>query len=117
MRLLFADDDEDIREMTAELLGMRGYEVTTVSSGKEALEVLEAGDFDIAVLDHNMPPGSGLAVATERRRAGDQLPMVLWTGFMETVDADVAAQLDVHVLNKGDVARLSELVGQLTPRT
>lgn len=113
LRVLLADDDQDIREVTAELLGMRGCSVTTVSSGEEALAALAAETFDVAVLDQNMPPGLGTEVIAERRRLGDRIPIVLWTGWAGTLDPDEIVRLDVRVLNKSGVRKLTELVLEL----
>ena len=62
MNVLVVDDDQDIREVTAELFGRRGWQVTTVSSGEEALAALQDDGYDVAVLDQNMPPGSSGAL-------------------------------------------------------
>lgn len=113
MKVLLADDDNDIREVTAHLLGRRGWSVTTVSTGEEALAALTDEPFDVAVLDQNMPPLSGMEVAATRRQAGDAIPIVLWTGWGGLVDHDEAERLDVHVVNKADVGRLSGVVADL----
>ena len=113
LRVLLADDDQDILEMTAELLGRRSCSVTTVSSGDEALGVLATETFDVLVLDQTMPPGSGTSVATERRALGDTTPIVLWTGWAGTLDADEIERLDVRLLDKSGVLKLADLVLEL----
>jgi CheY-like chemotaxis protein len=113
MNVLVADDDADIREVTAHFLGRRGWAVTTVASGLEASAALQGEGYDVAVLDQNMPPGSGMEVAAERRQRGDSVPIVLWTGWAGTLDLDEVQRLDVHVLNKADVRKLSSLVEEL----
>ena len=114
MNVLVADDDADIREVTAFMLGRRGWTVTTVASGEEAIVELDRHEYDVLVLDQNMPPGSGMEVAAERREAGDHVPIVLWTGWAGTLDPDETQRLDVHVLNKSDVRDLSALVEELS---
>ncbi len=116
MNVLVADDDADIRDVTAHFLGRRGWVVTTVTSGLEASAVLGREDFDVAVLDQNMPPGSGMEVAAERRRIGDPIPIVLWTGWAGTLDQDEVERLEIHVLDKADVRTLSSLMEELAPR-
>ena len=115
-RVLVADDDADVREMTAQLFALRGWSVKTVTSGHEALAALEGEDYDVAVLDQTMPPGSGLEVAAHRRMVGDSIPIVLWTGWAGNLDAEDAQRLEVHLINKADVTQLAELVGQLARR-
>jgi CheY-like chemotaxis protein len=113
VRVLLADDDHDLLEMTSHLLGRRGWSVTSVTNGDEALAAMESGRYDVAVLDQNMPPGSGLEVAEARRAAGDGTPMVLWTGWGGAVDRSLAARLDVHVLDKSEVGRLATFVAEV----
>ena len=113
MNVLVADDDADVREVTAHFLGRQGWAVTTVASGLEAAAALEDEDYDVAVLDQNMPPGSGMEVAAQRRQAGDSIPIVLWTGWAGTLDDAEVERLDVHVLNKADVRKLTSLVQEI----
>ncbi len=113
--VLVADDDPDIRDMTSRVLSLRGWQVTTAASGLEALEALNLGEFDIVVLDQNMPPGSGLEVAAERRQLGDAVPIVLWTGWAGSFDEEEASNLQVHVLNKAEVSKLTALLSTLVP--
>lgn len=115
MNVLVADDDADIRDMTAMVLRIRGWEVTTAASGLEALAAMDRAVFDVAVLDQSMPPGSGLEVAAERRRMGDAVPIVLWTGWAGSFDEDEARSLSGHVLNKAEVSELTALLCELAP--
>ncbi len=113
MKVLLADDDEDIRELTSHLFARRGWEVATVTNGLEAIEALATGQYDVAVLDQNMPPGSGLEAAAARREAGDTIPIILWTGWGGTIDRAEATRLDVQVVNKAEVTGLATAVAVL----
>ena len=113
MRILLADDDEDIRDLTSHLFARRGWEVAAVTNGDEAIDALATGVYDVAVLDQNMPPGSGLEAAAVRRDAGDGIPIILWTGWGGLIDRAEAARLDVHVVNKAEVAGLADAVAAL----
>ena len=99
MRVLIADDDEDIRFMVTMLLDEEGWEVTSTSSGREAVELLDGSRFDALVLDLNMPPGSGLEVLEARRAAGDTTPVIFLTardGVSDRIDWE--ARRDEKVL-------------------
>jgi len=113
MNVLVADDDEDIRELTVQLFGRRGWTVETACTGEEALRVLDSERFDVAVLDQDMPPVSGLEVAAARRLAGDAIPIVLWTGWGGLVDRVEAERLHVVIVNKAEVTRLAMVVAEL----
>lgn len=51
MRLLFAEDDRDIAKAVQTLLQRSGYSVDTVFNGQDAVEYIEAGEYDGVILD------------------------------------------------------------------
>lgn len=116
MNVLVADDDEDIRFVVTALLSSRGWTVTAVSSGVEAIGVLATSQFDALVLDQNMPPGSGLEVVDHLRSTGDRTPVILFTGFSATIDRARTDESGVVVMEKTDVSALSDRLAVLTGR-
>lgn len=113
MRILVADDDDDIRYVVSALLSRRGWAVTTTSSGVETIELVDQADFDVLVLDQNMPPGTGLDVVDHLRARGDHTPVVLFTGFSGSIDRTHTGQAGVVVMEKTDVAALPDEVAAL----
>ena len=76
-RALVVDDNStNLRLMTA-LLGAWGIETVTASDGEEALGALQAGRFDLAVLDMLMPGMDGLELATRLHERAAALPAIL----------------------------------------
>lgn len=65
-KILFADDDPEIREVLRLLLSSEGYEVSEASSGSELLEKLDDG-VDLVILDVMMPGLGGYAACAEIR--------------------------------------------------
>jgi class 3 adenylate cyclase len=63
--VLVADDNELSREVLVRVLQRDGHQVTVASNGREALELLEQQDFDLALLDFLMPELSGFQVLQE----------------------------------------------------
>jgi CheY-like chemotaxis protein len=59
-QILWADDEIDLLKPHVLFLQQKGYQVTTVNNGAEAVELVEARFFDIVFLDENMPGLSGL---------------------------------------------------------
>ncbi|WP_309647271.1 response regulator [Nocardioides sp.] len=117
MKVLVADDNEDVRFMMSTLLQFRGWVVHTATSGQEALDLLGSDDYDAAVLDQTMPPLSGLEVAGLRRAAGDDTPFVLWTGWSSELDRDEITRCGVIVMDKSDVNRLPAMLEALAAGT
>lgn len=64
-KLLFVDDEVVFADNMSKLLTNRGYRVTTVYNGDEALGKLEESDFDVVVLDLKMPGKDGLTTLKE----------------------------------------------------
>src|SRR6186713_1386188 len=92
LRILVADDQQDIIDALKFLLLDEGYEVTPASSPAEALERLEASDFDLVVLDLNYTrdttSGQEGFDLMERIRALDpSLPVLVMTGFSSVAGA------------------------------
>jgi signal transduction histidine kinase/CheY-like chemotaxis protein/HPt (histidine-containing phosphotransfer) domain-containing protein len=67
LRILLADDDAAIRELTELLLTRQGHTVMAVPSGQEALRALEQEFFDVILLDDEMPRLSGAETAKRIR--------------------------------------------------
>jgi CheY-like chemotaxis protein len=59
VRVLVVDDDGDVRDVVREFLERAGARVSTASSGRRAVTVLEAGEVDVVVTDINMDDGDG----------------------------------------------------------
>ena len=59
VRILWADDEIDLLKPHIIFLENKGYHVTAVSSGREAIDEVTQNDFDIVFLDENMPAPFG----------------------------------------------------------
>ena len=62
MKILFLEDEPTIREVLKEYMLLSNYQVTEVDHGTKAIELLEQGTYDLAVLDIMVPGKSGLEV-------------------------------------------------------
>jgi CheY-like chemotaxis protein len=71
LRLLLVDDHADTRTVLSRLLTKCGHEVVTADSARKALEILDAGQFDVLVSDIGLPETSGYELMREvlRRRS------------------------------------------------
>lgn len=79
MRLLFAEDDRDIAKAVQTLLQRSGYSVDTVFNGQDAVEYIEAGEYDGVILDWMMPKLSGIEVLAHMRSRGYSTPVLMLT--------------------------------------
>ena len=79
MRLLFAEDDHDIAKAVQTLLTRSGYSVDVVHNGQDAIDYIEAGDYDGVILDWMMPKLSGIEVLSKMRSEGFSTPVLILT--------------------------------------
>lgn len=80
-RILLADDSPQIRESLGKLLRQAGYHVTPVARGASALDRAAGEDFDLLVLDLNMPGLGGWQAMDHLSRLKPELPVILITAL------------------------------------
>ncbi len=78
-RLLWVDDEIDLLKAHIIFLEKKGYEVTTVSNGPDALDVCRSRSFDLILLDENMPGLSGLETLSGIKDILPTVPVVMVT--------------------------------------
>lgn len=78
-RILWADDEIDLLRPYVIFLKEKGYTVTTVTNGKDAIDLCQKESFDIIFLDENMPGLSGLETLTQIKAIDPNVPLVMIT--------------------------------------
>lgn len=79
MRILIAEDERDLNEIIRKKLVSEGYSVDTCFDGNEALEFLDAAEYDAVILDIMMPGANGLQVLEQMRENGIAAPVMFLT--------------------------------------
>lgn len=78
-RILWADDEIDLLKPHILFLKQKGYDVTTVNNGADALDRVEAEKFDLVILDENMPGISGLEALSQIKQVQPDVPVIMIT--------------------------------------
>ncbi len=78
-RILWADDEMDLLRPYVIFLEEKGYDVSTVTNGKDAIDLVQKESFDIIFLDENMPGLSGLETLTQIKAIDPNVPLVMIT--------------------------------------
>jgi len=81
MKILVADNEKDFTEMLRERLAGKGHSVDVAYDGSAALELIKANNYDIMLLDHNMPGLTGLELAKYVKENGIRSVTVIVTGY------------------------------------
>ncbi|HEX7489749.1 MAG TPA: response regulator [Anaeromyxobacteraceae bacterium] len=98
MCVLLIEDDEDNRELMAEVLEGAGYQVLTAASGTAGLRALAEHSVDVVVTDVGMPGMGGLEVARAAKEIAPGVPVVVVTGYTEREDISSARGREVDAV-------------------
>lgn len=80
-RILVVDDDPEMRALLLDVLRNEGYEVVEAKDGTEAVLALRAREFDVILMDKNMPGPSGLDLLPGFRRLCPRSQIIMMTAF------------------------------------
>ncbi len=79
MRILFVEDEENIRNVVKLNLEMEGYEVVDTDNGKEAVQLSQEQHFDLLILDVMLPEMSGFEICEQVRLSNTSVPIIFLT--------------------------------------
>lgn len=86
MRLLLAEDERSLAKAIVTILEKNNFSADAVYDGQSALEYLESGNYDGAILDIMMPKLDGIEVLKRLRERGNPIPVLLLTAKAEIDD-------------------------------
>ena len=78
-KLLWADDEIDLLKPHVMFLKAKGYDVTTVNNGTDALDLVASQQFDLVILDENMPGLTGLETLQRLKLIAPAIPVIMIT--------------------------------------
>jgi len=112
MKILIADDEEDIRNLIKISLEENGYTVLTAQNGKEAWDILTAEDVQLAILDVMMPVMDGFNLL-RKIREHSTIPVIFLTARTDDMDKVLGLGLgaDDYIAKPFSVAELVARVG------
>jgi len=120
MRILYADDDADLRQFFRRAAGVTGHECVIVDNAIHAWELLQSGErFDLIVSDYNMPSMNGLEFLKKVRGFGatKNTPFVLYTGNDSSELKSEVIQLEAVFEFKGAMKSLRDTISENLPQT
>lgn len=93
IKLLIVDDDVKLLNTLSERLGLKDFDVSTVTNGKDAIKAAKKRQFDVAILDLKMPGMDGIEVLEILRSKHKFLEVIMLTGFGSVDSAMEAGRL------------------------
>lgn len=97
-RVLFVDDEAALAEIGQELLSSLGYEAMAETDSRRALERFQQApqSFDLLITDQNMPDLTGAELVRQVLAVRPDLPILMLTGFSETISREQARALGIR---------------------
>ena len=121
-RILIAEDDKELRQLFQHVLMKNGYAVIGVADGKEALDAIDKGYFDLIISDIMMPVMDGYELVSSLRQVGINTPVMMITakdafddmrlGFLSGTDDYMVKPVNVNemVLRVGALLRRAQMI-------
>jgi CheY-like chemotaxis protein len=115
-RILCVDDYEASLLLRGRILEMNGYDVATSSSAVKTAQLFRGSEFDLAILDNEMPGMSGRQLAATLKCTAPELKVILYTGSpgLEGSELD---NVDLLVFKWEGIDALLVAVKELLPRS
>jgi len=120
LRVLLAEDNAVNQKLAIRLLEKQGHSVTLAKDGREAVEAVEKGEFDVVLMDVQMPNMSGLeaaaAIRTLERGTGRHVPIVAMTAHAMKGDQErcLDAGMDDYISKPIQPGHMMDVVAQVT---
>jgi len=86
LRILLAEDETSLSRALVKILEKNNYTAEAVDNGLDALDYLESGGYDAAILDVMMPRMDGISVLKALRQRGNTVPVIMLTAKAEIED-------------------------------
>ncbi|TAF93204.1 MAG: response regulator [Cytophagia bacterium] len=119
-RVLIAEDSSVIQNLARKILEFQNYEITSVKNGEQVLQILDQENFDILLMDINMPIMDGMECVKKVRTHTDKkkaaVPVVAITGNAKNYSEEEfkAAGFNDVLVKPLNFDRLVEIVNELT---
>ena len=122
LKILIAEDDQELCQLFTHVLTKSGYQVKGVCNGKEALNAMEQDYYDLLISDIMMPKMDGYELVRQLREKGNQTPVMMITardafddmrqGFLSGTDDYMVKPINVNemVLRVGALLRRSQMI-------
>ena len=124
LKILIAEDDQELRQLFAHVLMKNGYAVKGVSDGQEALDALDREYYDLIISDIMMPVMDGYTLVRQLRDAGNNTPVLMITakdafddmrlGFLSGTDDYMVKPVNVNemVLRVSALLRRAQMINE-----
>ena len=96
IKILIAEDEKNLRKVLVNELSDEGYDIVEADDGRKTLEILQKGDYDVVLLDMNMPVLGGIEVLKKMSALEIPTEVIILTGNTTLTTAVEAMKLGAY---------------------
>lgn len=96
MRILLAEDERALSKAIIKIFELNKFSADAAYDGDDALDYIQSGNYDVAVLDIMMPKTDGLTVLKKVRESGNRIPIIMLTAKSEIEDRVLGLDLGAN---------------------
>jgi CheY-like chemotaxis protein len=113
-RILYLEDNEEMRYYVPSLLRAAGYEVVLARNLVEGLRLAKAGDYDLYLLDYQVPDGTGIELCRLIRTFDTSIPILLYSSIADedVKNAAFSAGAQYYIDKSESLEKLDQIVAQ-----
>jgi len=112
-KLLIVEDEENLRDLYAEDLEESGYEVIKASNGKEALNLVRNGTFDLIIMDIRMPEMDGIETLGKVITMEKKIPVIIYTAYSNYKSNFMTWTADAYLTKSTNLDDLKKKINEL----
>jgi len=113
-RILIVDDDSAILKSVGDYLSIKGYNVETAKTGKEAIEKTRKSFFNVAILDIKLPDIDGTDLLIKMEETEPRMTKIMLTGYPSMANAveSLNKKADAYLIKPVEPEKLLKLIRQ-----
>ena len=113
MLILIADDDELILKTVEHKLLKEGFEVILSRNGKEAIELVKNGGFDLIIMDIRMPEMDGIETLGKVITMEKKIPVIIYTAYSNYKSNFMTWTADAYLTKSSNLDELKKKISEL----
>ncbi|MCK5833031.1 response regulator [bacterium] len=111
-KILIVDDEANIRALYEAELEDEGYEVHSVGSAQEALDIISIENFDLVILDIRMPGEDGISALEKMMVKNRNLPVIINSAYPAYRDNFLTWLAEDYIIKSSDLSNLKNKVAE-----
>jgi DNA-binding response OmpR family regulator len=112
-KILFVDDEAHLRKLYHEFFTKEGFEVVTAATGREAIQLVQKDNYDLAVLDIEMNEINGLELLKELKTLKSDLPIIINSAYSVYMSDFKSWLAEDYIIKSSDIKPLLTKIRKL----